>query len=224
MDVTTDEAAIRLGVSRRRVIEMLHAGDLAGRQVHRTWLVDLASVRDRQLIGSSGGRPLSQTSARDVIDFLSFGARTSGASRKARNSAVHRSTAGLVAVLSQAVVVRRYDSRHSAQLAEHLHLTGESALDQIIEAPGANLIGRTRAIQGYPRGTTLEELTDEFLLIPDSDGEIAIHAFRDGEFPWASTPPALIAVDAARSPRARVREAGLRALEEMRERWASRVI
>jgi excisionase family DNA binding protein len=43
-EVTTGEAAGILGVSPRRVVQLLHEGALSGRRVGRTWLVDRASV------------------------------------------------------------------------------------------------------------------------------------------------------------------------------------
>ena len=43
-DVTTKEAAEMLGVSERRVGQMLAAGALTGRKVGRSWLVDRGSV------------------------------------------------------------------------------------------------------------------------------------------------------------------------------------
>lgn len=46
--VTTDEAADRLGVSRRRVLVLIHEGRIKAKQFGRTWVVDeksLASVK-----------------------------------------------------------------------------------------------------------------------------------------------------------------------------------
>lgn len=217
MDVTTDDAAERLGVSRRRVVEMLRLGELAGKRVHRTWIVDLASVQDKVLTRGTGGRPLSAESARTIIELLSFGG--SGDKKKLRNKAMLRSTPSFAAALAQAVVVRRFETRRPELAAPHLHPTGESALDALTEGLGEELVGSSRAIHGYLRDISLDELIDEAMLVPSGSGDVAVYGFRDGVFPWDDTPRALIAVDASRSRYARVRDAGLRALDHMRSPW-----
>lgn len=56
--ITTDEAARRLGVSVRRVQELVRAGQLDGRKASGVWLVDETSVdRRAQSVNSKGGRP-----------------------------------------------------------------------------------------------------------------------------------------------------------------------
>lgn len=56
--ITTDEAARRLGVSVRRVQELVRAGQLSGRKIAGVWLVGEASVDKRaQTVSSKGGRP-----------------------------------------------------------------------------------------------------------------------------------------------------------------------
>lgn len=45
--ISTADAAALLGVTPRRVVQLLHDGALAGRQVGRTWSVDRESVRLR---------------------------------------------------------------------------------------------------------------------------------------------------------------------------------
>lgn len=45
-ELTTAEAAERLGLTRERVGQLLNRGELAGRKVGRAWLVDAGSVDD----------------------------------------------------------------------------------------------------------------------------------------------------------------------------------
>ncbi|MFC0623221.1 helix-turn-helix domain-containing protein [Kribbella deserti] len=45
-ELSTSEAAKRLGRTRERVVQMLNAGELLGRKVGRAWLVDAQSVDD----------------------------------------------------------------------------------------------------------------------------------------------------------------------------------
>lgn len=216
MDVTTDEAAARLGVSRRRVIEMLRDGELVGRRVHRTWIVEISSVQDRMLTRTAGGRRLSPETARRIVDQLSFGRSAGG---RIRTDAVKRTTPELAAVLAQTIVIRRFATRRPERAAEYLHLTGESAVHLLTDGVGEELVGSSRVIHGYRRDITWEELIDDAMLVADDSGVVAVHGFRDDVFPWDDTPRALVAVDAARSSHSRVREAGLRALDEMRKRW-----
>ncbi|MFG6504047.1 helix-turn-helix domain-containing protein [Microbacterium sp. P05] len=217
MDITTDEAAERLGVSRRRVVEMLNSGELLGRHIHRTWAVDLGSVQHKELTRGNGGRPLSVASTRTMIDVLSTG--SCGDARKLRNTAMHRPVSVFASALAQAVTVDRYETRQPPLAAELMHLTGESAFDEIVSDPGERLAGLSRTVHGYRRVASMEELIDEARLVPNAEGNVYLHTFRDDVFPWKRAPRALIAVDATRSTNARVRGAGLEALEQMRNRW-----
>lgn len=222
MEITTDEAAERLGVSRRRVIEMLQAGDLVGRRVHRTWVVDLASVQDKIVSRGAGGRPLSPATVRAIIEMLSTGGAEN--MRKLRTAVMHRPSPELAASLAQAVEVRRFETRRPEIAAQHLHLTGESALESLTDGLGQDLVGQSGEVHGYRRTISLDDLIDEAMLVPNAAGMVAIYSFRDGRFPWDRTPRGLIAVDASRSRRARVRDSGLRALEQMRAGWQERTM
>ncbi|UUT34655.1 helix-turn-helix domain-containing protein [Microbacterium elymi] len=76
-EVTTADAARRLGLSQERVSQMLRSGELVGRRISaRGWLVDLASVAERARVATAGGRPWSENRVRSVIDALSNGEAT----------------------------------------------------------------------------------------------------------------------------------------------------
>ena len=67
--ITTEEAALRLGVTRRRVQELVRVGVLPARKVSGIWLVDEASVDDRsRSVSKRGGRP-SRGTGRGEMPF-----------------------------------------------------------------------------------------------------------------------------------------------------------
>ncbi|GAB2518688.1 hypothetical protein GCM10027064_15450 [Microbacterium petrolearium] len=215
--VTTEEAAKRLGVSTRRVVDMLTSKQLAGQKVHRSWLVSAAAVDERERLQHSHGRPVKATTARAVI-----GALSAGTALPVRQQAIvqHRGAGQLAAALARSVRVERFATRSPELAAEHLHFTGENALAQIVAHAGDALAGRARQLHGYPKDMSFEELVDHAMLVRDDENpRVVLYRFEDEIFPWRSTPAALVAVDAARSEVSRVRAAGLEALERMRSRW-----
>ena len=215
--VTTEEAARRLGVSTRRVVDMLTSKQLAGQKVHRSWLVSAAAVDERERLQHSHGRPVKAATARAVIGALSERTALPG-----RQQAIvrHRAAEQLAAALGRSVRVERFATRSPELAAEHLHFTGENALAQIVDHAGDALAGQAWQLHGYPKGMAYEELVDHAMLVHDDENpRVVLYRFEDEIFPWDSTPPALVAVDAARSEVSRVRAAGLEALERMRSRW-----
>ena len=68
--ISTEEAAVRLGVSRRRVQELIKSGVLHAEKVSRVWLVDESSVDLRlRSVSKRGGRP-SFGEGRNEASFL----------------------------------------------------------------------------------------------------------------------------------------------------------
>ncbi len=218
-EVTTADAARRLGLSQERVSQMLRSGELVGRRISaRGWLVDLASVAERARVATAGGRPWSENRARSVIDALSNGEATDPKTR-----ALIRTTEPdvLWRKLAQPVTVRRFTARHPDIVRDALTLTGETA----IEVLGERLVGQSGTVHGYVREGDLEDLLDDAGLVEHGDGEVAVHTFRSRSHSWmtgATAPRALVAVDCARSGASRVRSIGVRALDEMRQAWLAR--
>lgn len=68
--VSTDDAAQQLGITPRRVVQLLNQRALEGRRVQRDWLVSASSVRQRQALSSSRGRPMAAHTARSLVDAL----------------------------------------------------------------------------------------------------------------------------------------------------------
>jgi excisionase family DNA binding protein len=91
--VTLEEAARRLGVSRRRVQALVQAGDIRADRVGRQWLVPLSSVRSRERVAvRQPGRPLSAERAWLAILDSSLDVGSSDADlfrRRVRSRAEH---------------------------------------------------------------------------------------------------------------------------------------
>ncbi|WP_404437488.1 helix-turn-helix domain-containing protein [Microbacterium aerolatum] len=217
--LSTDEAAQQLGVTPRRVVQLLNQHALDGHQVQRDWLVSASSVRQRQALTAARGRPMTSQTARSLIDALDRDARLPA--RRA-DLVRNRDAELLSSAIAHSVVIDTYMTRDPESASERLHLTGESALDRITSLPGEALIGTVREVHGYLQSTSLEELIDDAMLVRSDEGTVHIYRFRDDEFPWAEIPATLIAVDAARSMNSRVRAAGLEALDRKRTRWLAR--
>jgi excisionase family DNA binding protein len=217
--ISTDEAARQLGVTSRRVVQLIDQGVLDGHRVKRDWLVSASSVRRRKTLTASRGRPMSPETARSLIDALDGGTNLA---RRRADLLRTRDGEMLASAIAQSVVVDVFTTRDPLAASDRLHLTGESALDQIASGLGNALVGTAREVHGYLQAASLEALIDDAMLVRSDDGTVHIYRFRDGRFPWGETPATLIAVDATRSPNSRVRAAGLEALEGKRGRWLAK--
>ncbi|AXH36860.1 hypothetical protein DVJ78_16880 [Humibacter sp. BT305] len=215
MEISTLEAAARLGVSQERVGQMLRQGTLDGRRLGpRSWLVDLDSVHQRARLAPRDGRPWSRKTVDDIIASMSS---LKHPPARTREIISRTSTDDLWRKIAQIVEVRRFSPRDLAAASRHLALTGPSALSEI----GDELVGAAKVVHGYPKGMGLNDLIEVAELVEDPEGKVAVHHFLDGPDPWRPQ-HALIAVDCARDSSARVRQVGMDALERMRSRWPVR--
>jgi hypothetical protein len=124
--------------------------------------------------------------------------------------------------IRQACRITRYSSRWMERVAEHLDLTGDSAVNRIATAAGSQLLQVEPAIHGYVRDENERSmLIRDARLVEDSAGAVHVYSFKDDVFPWEQTPLALVAVDCALSMRTRVKSAGCAALERMQTSWVS---
>lgn len=218
-ELTTEEAARRLGVTPRRVVQLLNQNALSGRIVRRDWLVSEASVRQRDAVKGARGRPLTSSTSRALIDALDN--QTALPLRRA-SLILEREAEALSRAIAHSVTVETFKTRDRSLASARMHQTGESALARIATGPGEALAGDVSAVHGYLRDTTLEDLIDEAMLVRSDDGPVHVYRFQDGLFPWNATPETLIAVDAARSPNARVRAVGVDVLETKRAQWLAK--
>lgn len=214
--LTTDEAAQRLGITPRRVVQLLSQRVLDGHQVQRDWLVSASSVQQRRTLTTARGRPMTSQTARALIDALDSGTRLPA---RRGDLVRNRDAEVLSSAIAHAVSIETFMARDPQLAVEHLHLTAESALHRLTTGAGESLAGQPHQIHGYPRDTSLEDLIDDAMLVHSEEGTVHVYQFRDGQFPWDETPAVLIAVDASRSVSARVRAAGIDALESRRNEW-----
>ena len=214
--VSTDDAAQQLGITPRRVVQLLNQRALEGRRVQRDWLVSASSVRQRQALSSSRGRPMAAHTARSLVDALD-----ENTALPARRAELLRTREAelLASAIAHSVIIDTFATRDPQSASARLHLTGESALDRLTSLPGEALIGTAREVHGYLQDTSLDDLIDDAMLVRSDEGTIHVYQFRDDEFPWTEALATLIAVDAARSTSSRVRAASLDALDRTRTRW-----
>jgi len=217
-EMTVADAARKLGVSEQRTREMLRGGELRGRQLGRSWLVDANSVQRRCAEHVGAGRVWSEYTVKAIVCALSDGEEIDAKSAmRLRRTDIDT----LWRKLAQGVTITTYRTRHADALRDHLALTGESAIGQL----GEQLVGQARVLHGYLHGISLEDAVDEAGLVEDGEGNLAIHQLRTGEAAWLGdryARRALIAVDCARTGTRRVSSAGIRALEEMRQVWLAK--
>lgn len=69
MEIGVSEAAARLGVSQRRVRQLLESGQLTGRKLGANWALEESELRRKPAVS----RPLSKRMAWGLIDLLSDG-------------------------------------------------------------------------------------------------------------------------------------------------------
>ena len=72
-EMTVADAARKLGVSEQRTREMLRGGELRGRQLGRSWLVDANSVQRRCAEHVGAGRVWSEYTVKAIVCALSDG-------------------------------------------------------------------------------------------------------------------------------------------------------
>jgi len=73
MEIAVKDAAQRLGITESRVRQLLHAGDLAGRRVGRSWLVAAEDVARLERQHRRPGRPIGPLRAWGLLDILNGG-------------------------------------------------------------------------------------------------------------------------------------------------------
>jgi excisionase family DNA binding protein len=71
VDISSQEAANRLGISQRRVRRLVAAGDLRGHQFAGVWHVDARDVAHRKAVSPNRGRPWSERVAWGGLWLLS---------------------------------------------------------------------------------------------------------------------------------------------------------
>ena len=207
------DAADELGVSDRRIRQMLADGRLPGERAGRSWVLDEQAVREFAKCRSGPGRPWKPSSAWDVL-ALAEGNRVP-ISPVDRHRAQKRLELGIGSILGQL-----------ANRAErHWFYAHPSVLEAILEHPrfvasgisalASNHIDLVVAdqIEGYIPESELAGLIDQFALDSESERPNALlRVASDDCWPFAPrqrhAPTPVVAIDLLDSADERSRRAG----------------
>lgn len=215
--LSVSSAAGELGVSPRRVRQMLSDGALAGQRVGGVWVLDERAVRAAARARRPAHRPWSAESAWAVL-ALACGEEPAGPAA-ARHRARERHARGLSELLDQLrerAALRWFYAHPSAvpRIAERLGVvrTGASAAPE----HGLGLAG-AGPLDAYVRADELERLLEEVPMEERTDTfNVRLRSVRDTCWPFPPgadvAPLAVVAVDLAESPNARERRLGVELL------------
>lgn len=218
-DMSTAEAARRLGVSRREVQRLVRAGDLAAtRTVGDAYLIDPLAANARARADVERGRPWSPEVAWGALWILS-GLETQWLDYFQRRRLDQRlatiTVDRLLASTRRRATAARYRGARTAVdgMRRSLVLTGVSAP----AAVATELVRDESTADGYTDDAGARELVKRWALTADRTGAIVIRTTSFGEIlkTREAMPAAVVAADLAGSLETREREAGRRALEEL---------
>ena len=211
------DAATELGVSRRRVRQMLSRGTLAGQRVGRTWVVDRADLELFRYQRRPAGRPWQPTSAWALLAVAS--GRDAAFSASQRSRARRRLETGLehfLGPLAARAEARRYYAHPSVigilAAAAGVVRSGVSAanhfqLDLVV----------IDEFEGYVRASVLPDLLDRLALDQHAERpNVVLRVVEDEFWPFGSdeevAPAPVVAVDLLEAGDGRSRRAANRLL------------
>ena len=221
VDLTATQLAERLGVTTRRARDLLRSEEITGRQLaNGTWLADSDAVARYEVSASRGsGRTLDSATAWGLLWELSgLDAEWLSASTRARGRRrIHESdAAAIAAAASKRARAHRFDAANAERASAGLIRTGCAAVSVL----DTDLIEDSRQVTGYVRAGTVDDYAKSHFMIPAATGhDVIFENTLPIDYTAETMPAAVIAADLAVSTDTRERSAGLRALEEMRQRW-----
>ena len=197
VEVGLDEAAARLGLSRQRVHQLVHAGDLPARRVAGRWVVDDAQL-DRLAEGRSPGRPFSPRVAWGLIGLIESGdapALSAPERSRLRNRLRHEPSLEELARLARGrSAVHRL---HAHPGAVGRAMAWDGAVPTGASAPGHDVVD-TRRAEIYLPAATLPALR-RALRLRDGDGNdnlvVRVPAVDAWPFPDGKAGPVTVALD-----------------------------
>lgn len=211
MFVSTSRVAQELGLSRRRISELVRTGDLEATNVGGRWLIDAGTVAQFRVQRRVNGRPWDSDLAWELLNALS--GVGGGLSSRAELRLLNTDEVMFAAQIHRLVEVQCFQARKLELNDSHVFLTGESALSMIDN----NVLGSARQTHLY---TDVSNIVQYFDAARYLQGNLVVYRWRDGKNRVVTeTPSALIAVDAARSPDSRIRYAGFEYLRQELETW-----
>lgn len=221
VDLTATQLAERLGVTTRRARDLLRTETITGRQLaNGTWLADSDAVARYEVSASRGsGRTLDAATAWGLLWELSgLDADWLSASTRARvRRRIRESDAeALATAVSKRTQAHRFTAANAERASAGLIRTGRAAVSVL----DTDLIEDTRQVAGYVRSGTVEDYARSRFMIPTAAGhDVIFENTLPIEYAGETMPAGAIAADLTMSTDTRERSAGLRALEEMRQRW-----
>ncbi len=220
-DLTATELADRLGVTRRRALDLLSGGEIAGhRLANGTWLADSDAVTRYEVLTRRGkGRTLDRDTAWGLLWDLSApdAAWLAGRTRARVRQRIRQSTSeDLAKAVARRTVAHRYTAANAERAAAGLIATGRAAADVL----GTELIDDRRRASGYVRSGTPDEYAASHFMVADLNGQDVLYENTlPIDFDGDIMPSAVIAADLATSTDTRERSAALRAIQQMRRAW-----
>lgn len=214
MFVSTLQAAEQLGVTRRRVSELVRSGALQGMELSGRYLIDSSALGRFAITSRVNGRPWDQDLAWDVLRALS--GEQFEVSSRVQQRIQSNTPEEIAGQINRLLRLTRFQTSALENNKNSLALTGESA----VESLGVHLAGRSERVYAYSLVENSEQVFDA---VPYSDGNLVLYSWRDGKVRVLDkTPQALIAVNCMASENSRVREAGKVSLQQMRKAWQAK--
>ncbi|MEO8697611.1 MAG: helix-turn-helix domain-containing protein [Acidimicrobiales bacterium] len=213
--MAVDDAAEQLGVSPRRVRQMLADGVLRGERIGHSWIIDTEAI---EVVGARRpgvGRPWSRRSAWALLAVAGgAGDEAQPVERaRAKRRLAEVGLVGLVGRLAARAVSRRYYA-HPAVLEElgrdpGVVLGGVSAA----RSYGADILA-IGMFEAYVRASVVGSLEERYALDADADRpNVILRVVADDDWPFAENarvaPAQVVAVDLLEAADERSRRAGV---------------
>lgn len=211
------EAAARLGVSVRRVYDLIASGRLGAQRIGHRLLVDRAAVDTWASMRSPGGQPFSPRRAWGLL-LLADGEPAPWLDPVSRSK--------LRAILRDRSL-RELRSRLERRAERHTFRAHPSDLARLASEPGVMRSGASAArdvgidlvasefLDAYLPAKRFDDLVRRYRLRPSRDANVILRRLPDLAFGWRSravAPAAAVAIDLAEDPDPRSQHAADRAL------------
>jgi excisionase family DNA binding protein len=215
--IAPSDAAAELGVSVRRVYDLIASGRLAAERIGQRLVVDRAAVDAWDRVRSPGGQPFSPRRAWGLL-LLADGESAPWLDpvslSKLRAILRHRS-------------LRELRNRLERRAERHAFRAHPSDLSRLASEPGVMRSGASAArdvgvdlvasdfLDAYVPGPRLDRLVRRYRLRPSREPNVILRRLPDVPFRWESravAPAAAVAIDLAEESDPRSQEAAERAL------------
>jgi hypothetical protein len=220
-ELTVTQLSERLGLTRRRALDLLRSEAIAGRQLaNGIWLTDSDAVARYEVSGRRGsGRTLDASTAWGLLWELSgfdVSWLTPSTRARVRRRIRNFDAASIVAAVSSRTRVHRFSAANVKLASTELIRTGRAAAGAL----GTDLIEDMSRVAGYVRSGSIDDYARRYFMVSQVNGrDVLYENTLPIEYDGDDMPVAVVAADLALSIDTRERSAALRALEQMRQRW-----